>query len=56
MRLADYPESGRVVPEVGSESLRELIIGRYRVIYRYRAPIVEIATVLHGARRFTMEG
>ncbi len=32
-RLADFPESGRVVPEVlGVHRIRELIFGAYRVI------------------------
>jgi plasmid stabilization system protein ParE len=33
-RLADYPRSGRVVPEFGLEDLREVIVGSYRVLYR----------------------
>ena len=32
-RLGDFPESGRVVPEVGVRRIRELIFGAYRVIY-----------------------
>jgi len=30
-RLESFPESGRVVPEVGDESLREVIHGAYRI-------------------------
>ena len=30
-RLADYPQSGRVVPEVGVQRIRELIFGACRV-------------------------
>lgn len=32
-RLADFPESGRIVPEVGGRRIREVICGSYRVIY-----------------------
>ena len=32
-RLADFPKSGGMVPEVGSPRIRELIFGTYRVIY-----------------------
>ena len=49
-RLADYPESGRRVPEIGSASIREIVLGNYRIIYRYRAPLVEILAIHHGAR------
>lgn len=49
-RLADFPESGRMVPELGSPRIRELIFGTYRVIYsakdqhgykRVREPVVK---------------
>jgi toxin ParE1/3/4 len=33
-RLTDNPRSGRVVPELGDESIRELIHGNYRIVYR----------------------
>ena len=29
-RLEDYPHSGRIVPEYGEESLREVIVEGYR--------------------------
>jgi len=47
-RLADFPESGRVVPEVGIRRIREVIFGAYRVIYRFRGR-VEILTVRRGS-------
>ncbi|HAK96977.1 MAG TPA: type II toxin-antitoxin system RelE/ParE family toxin [Planctomycetes bacterium] len=49
-RLADFPESGRVVPEIVKPEIRELIQGDYRIIYRQRMERVEILTVFHGAR------
>ena len=33
-RLADFPEMGRVAPEFGDPSVREIIVRSYRVIYR----------------------
>jgi len=30
---ADYPLSGRVVPEFGRPAIREMLIGSYRVVY-----------------------
>jgi len=49
-RLTDFPELGRIVPEVGDRSIRELILGNYRIIYRLRGDAVEGLTVHHGAR------
>lgn len=43
-RLADFPESGRVVPEVGGRRIREVIFGAYRIIYSVRDQ-VDILTV-----------
>jgi plasmid stabilization system protein ParE len=51
-RLEASPLSGRVVPEVGDDALREVIHGNDRIVYRIRADLVEIVTVFHGARLF----
>ncbi len=52
MRLAPYPESGRVVPEFGDPQYRELIVAPYRLIYRYHRDIdhVQALMVVHGSR------
>ncbi len=54
-RLEASPRSGRVVPEIGDESLREVICGYYRIVYRLRGESVEILTVFHGARLFRLD-
>lgn len=51
-RLVEFPLSGRIVPELGETSLREVISSPYRIVYRVRADRVEILTVVHSARRF----
>ncbi|HKU92589.1 MAG TPA: type II toxin-antitoxin system RelE/ParE family toxin [Sphingomicrobium sp.] len=33
-RLHDYPLSGRVVPELARPTIREVIEGAYRIVYR----------------------
>jgi addiction module RelE/StbE family toxin len=48
-RLVDFPESGRVVPEVGVRRIREVIFGAYRVIYSVKDK-VQILTVRRGSR------
>ncbi len=52
-RLATLPRSGRTVPEAGhQDTIREVLYQGYRLIYRIReeAQLVQIVTVLHGAR------
>jgi toxin ParE1/3/4 len=49
-RLASHPRLGRVVPELGIENIREIIVGSYRVIYRIRENTVHLLTLHHGAR------
>jgi len=50
-RLVDFPESGRHVPEMPSENVRELIVQGYRIIYQIEADSrVIVLTVVHGRR------
>ena len=47
--LESFPLSGRVVPEFGTEQLRELIIGSYGMIYYFVSDSrVEILTIHHS--------
>ena len=48
-QLSEFPLSGRVVPEVENDEVRELIYGAYRVLYQVRES-VEILTVRHGSQ------
>jgi addiction module RelE/StbE family toxin len=54
-RLESHPLSGRVVREVGDETLRGVIHGSYRIVYRLRQEVAEIVTVFHGARLFGLD-
>jgi toxin ParE1/3/4 len=51
-RLSAFPLSGRVVPEVESEDIREIIVASYRVMYRLLPDEVEVMRVIHGRRLF----
>ena len=51
--LATFAERGRVVPEIGESTLRELFVYDYRLLYRVRDDRVVIRAFLHGARDFT---
>ena len=48
--LSQFPHSGRVVPEIADESIREWFAYSYRVIYRIEAEGITIAAVVHGRR------
>ncbi len=48
--LFQFPNRGRVVPEYGDDTIRELFVDRYRLIYRVRSNSVLIAAFVHGAR------
>ncbi len=48
-RLSDFPESGRIVPEVGGRRIREVIFGAYRIIYSVRDQI-DILTVRRSSQ------
>jgi plasmid stabilization system protein ParE len=49
-RVATFPNSGRIVPEVGDPAIREILLGNYRIVYRAKGQVVEILTVYHAAR------
>ena len=48
-RLAEFPSSGRIVPEFGNRTMREVLWRSYRLVYRLADSNVEIVTVFHGA-------
>lgn len=49
--LASQPRIGPVVPEYEDETLRELFVDPYRIVYRLLDDQVDIVAVAHGARR-----
>lgn len=51
-RLREFPESGRIVPEVSDTSVREIIHGAYRIVYELRAGMAEVLTVFRASRQF----
>ena len=53
-RLCEFPDSGRIVPEVGARTVRELIFGSYRIFYRVSSA-VEILSVRHGSQLIRVE-
>jgi plasmid stabilization system protein ParE len=47
---AQRPLSGRVVPELGRDDVREVIIRGYRIVYRVGDGLVEVLTVFESHR------
>ena len=50
--LSAFPEMGRVVPEFNDQSIREIIVRAYRVVYRvdHADCRVDIARFWHASR------
>ena len=51
--LSTLADRGRIVPEIGEATLRELFVYDYRLLYRVREDRVIIRAFLHGARDFS---
>lgn len=53
-RLADFPESGRIVPEFELPKLREIIYPPFRIVYRIDAARIRIIRVWRSERLLKM--
>ena len=49
-RLANFPESGRIVPESGIANLREIIHALFRIVYRLDGNRIKIVRVWRSER------
>jgi plasmid stabilization system protein ParE len=49
-KLSEFPFVGRVVPEFGDESIREVFAYSYRIIYEIEGNQITITAVVHGKR------
>ncbi|MCB1772455.1 MAG: type II toxin-antitoxin system RelE/ParE family toxin [Gammaproteobacteria bacterium] len=48
--VAEFPLIGRIVPEIGDESIRERLVYSYRVVYRICPGRILVVAVIHGKR------
>jgi len=46
--LTEFPNIGRMVPEISDQNVRELIVYSYRLIYEISAAGIEILAIIHG--------
>ena len=51
-RAAPLPYSGRQVPELDREDVREVFLGSYRIVYRIFPDFIEVLTIFEGHRLF----
>ncbi len=52
---AELPRSGRKVPEIDREDVREVLLRHYRIVYRIHAAEIRVLTVFEGHRLFPDE-
>ena len=50
IQIANFPNSGRMVPEYERKEIREVIEGPYRIIYLVELAQVRVLAVIHSAR------
>ena len=48
--LSKFPKMGRIVPELESAEIREILYRNFRIIYRIKENILELARIIHGSR------
>ncbi len=53
MQIADFPFSGRKVPEYNLDQIREVFSGSYRIIYYIKPEQIDVLAVIHGAMNIT---
>ena len=51
-RIELFPYSGRMVPELDREDMRELIVGDYHIVYRVDGEIALLLTIYRSSRLF----
>lgn len=50
LRLVDFPDSGRVVPEFERLGFREILVDSYRLFYCVRDDVIWVVGVWHDAQ------
>ena len=50
-KVADFPRSGRMVPEYEIDEVRQVIEGQYRIIYLIKEDQIEILALIHTSRK-----
>jgi toxin ParE1/3/4 len=53
--ILEYPQLGRMVPELADSNIRELLVHRYRLIYRLEEKRAVVAAIIHARQDFQSE-
>jgi len=54
-QIANFPMSGRNVPEYPTKDIREIIEKPYRIIYRIKTDQIDVLAVVHGAQLLSLD-
>jgi len=50
-QIAEFPLSGRVVPEFEVPQIRQVLEGSYRIIYYIKPDQIDVLAVIHAAQQ-----
>lgn len=53
--LIEFPEKGRIVPELSISQIREILYKNYRIVYLIKKKSIYILTVFEGHKLFDIE-
>ncbi|UZJ41281.1 type II toxin-antitoxin system RelE/ParE family toxin [Prosthecochloris sp. SCSIO W1101] len=53
--ITSFPNMGRVVPELSQPEIREILVGKYRIVYKETPDHIVILTVFEGHRSLRFE-
>jgi addiction module RelE/StbE family toxin len=55
-QLYQYPSFGKPVPEIGDKAVRELLLNKYRIIYKIvDEKNISIIRIVHGSRLLDLD-
>lgn len=52
-QIGNFPNSGRMLPEINLEQIREIIEANYRVIYYVGVDRIDVLAVVHGQQKLS---
>ena len=52
-KLENFPEIGRIVPEIGDSNIREVFVYSYRLIYEVLPNEIQVLALIHSKRNFS---
>ena len=55
-QIAEFPLSGREVPEFAVPQVREILEGPFRIIYYLKPDQIDVLAVIHGAQQIPPRG